>query len=163
MLKSAPPGVDWLRQDLARLLGQLDTEGVMAALKSLNARVAHRFTAVYKFQGEMQRAVFIYDKLGRPDACLNTVAVADSFSQFATPSRPFCVTDSATDDRLGKHRYRGVVASYYGVLLTQASGKPAGSLCHFDFNPQAMPAPEECVFLNRAKNLLLTRLNGFNH
>lgn len=157
-----PGTTDRLNPDLAMLQRQLDAGGIMAALRSLNARVGHRFTAVYKFQGEMQRAVFICDKLGQPGPCLNAIPIADSLSRFITPTQPFGVADSTTDGRLSEYKYRGVVASYYGVSLSQAGGKPVGSLCHFDFDVQPVPEPEECIFMNRARSLLLTRLNGFH-
>ena len=155
LFKPNPPAIHGLQRDLDMLLSQLDTSGVRAALKFLNARVAHRFTAVYKFHGDMLHAVFIYDKLNKPSTGLNALTSAGSFSRFLTPTSPFCVTDSATDERFAEHKHRGVIASYYGVLL------PSGSLCHFDYAPQAMPAPEECIFLNHARHLLLTRLKGF--
>ena len=44
-----PGTTDRLNPDLAMLQRQLDAGGIMAALRSLNARVGHRFTAVYKF------------------------------------------------------------------------------------------------------------------
>jgi hypothetical protein len=160
-LGSNPLAPAWLGRELAMLQTQLNSGGAMAGLQFLNGRVPHRFTAIYKFQGAMERAVFIYDKLGQPNERLNAIPLVDSFSQYITASTPFSVTDSATDGRLGEHKHRGVVSSFYGVSLLQADGMPTGSLCHYDFDAQAMPTPEECIFLNRAKSLMLTRLNGF--
>lgn len=159
LLDSKPPSPDLVNQDLAKLLGQLHDGGVKAALKFLNQRVAHRFTAIFKFQGDEQRTVFVYDKLGLSPTLPTAMPIVDTSSQPATASRPFTIT--AQNSFPGGHAHCLVVRSYFGVPLSQAGRRPAGSLCHLDFNVQAMPAPEECVFIDRAKNLLLTRLNGF--
>jgi hypothetical protein len=151
-----------LDQDLKRLQSQLDSGGIMAALRSLNGRVAHRFSAVYRLEGHAHRAVFAYDKLGHAlDPRFRAIPVHESFCQYITASKPFSVTNSATDRLLSAHKYRGVLASYYGVLLSKGEGEPVGSLCHFDLDARAQPSAEECIFLNRATTLMLTRLNGF--
>lgn len=152
-----------LNHGLAVLESELDAGGIMAALKYLNGRIDHRFTAIYKLQGEMQRAVFIYDKLGQPDARFNAIATSDSLGQFLTAYEPFGVTNSATDAFLREHGHRSLAASYYGVSLSPAGTKPTGSLCHFDVKPQPLPSPVERDFLNRARSLLFIRLNGFGN
>jgi len=152
-----------LNHGLAVLKSQLDDGGIMGALKYLNSRIEHRFTAIYKFQGSMQRAVFLYDKLGRPGTRFNAIATSESLGRFITVSQPFGVTDSATDAFLNEHAYRSLVTSFYGVSLSQANTRPTGSLCHFDLKPQSLPSPVERDFLNRAKSLLFFRLNGFGH
>jgi hypothetical protein len=152
-----------LDHGLAMLKSQLDAGGIMAALKYLNSRIGHRFTAIYKFQGSMQRAVFLYDRLGQPGARLNAIATSESLSRFITVAEPFGVTDSATDAFLNENGHRSLVTSFYGVSLSRAGTKPTGSLCHFDLKPQALPSPVERDFLTRARGLLFIRLNGFDH
>jgi hypothetical protein len=168
LLSDSKPTASYsVNQELAGLLGQLQVGGVEAALRFLNGRVAHRFTAVFKFQGDMQRAVFVYDKLGQSPDSLNAMPIVDTFSQPTMAPGPFTAFNAFTAENAASNGFPGrrkpcpVVRSYYGVLLSQAGGRAAGSLCHLDFDAQAMPAPEECVFLDRAKCLLLTRLNGF--
>jgi hypothetical protein len=158
-----PPVVDGLLdQDLKRLQSQIDSGGIMAALRSLNARVAHRFSAVYRLERNVHRAVFVYDKLGHAlDPRFRAIPRQESFCQFITASKPFSVSDSATERLLSAHKYRGVLGAYYGVLLSKGEGEPVGSLCHFDFDARAQPSAQECIFLNRATTLLLTRHNGF--
>lgn len=145
------------------LKSQLDAGGIAAALKYLNHRIAYRFTAIYKFQGPMQRMVFFYDKLDQPAHRFNAIATAQSLSRFITASQPFGVTDAATDVFLKENGHCSEVTSFYGVSLSPADTTPTGSLCHFDLKPQSLPSPLERDFMNRAKRLLLIRLNGFGH
>lgn len=150
-----------LNHGLAVLKSQLDAGGIQAALKYLNSRIEHRFTAIYKFQGPMQRAVFIYDKLGHSENRFNAIATADSLGRFITASKPFGVTNSACDTFLHAHGHCSLASSFYGVSLAPADTRPTGSLCHFDLKPQSLPSPVERDFLNRARSLLFIRLNGF--
>lgn len=150
-----------LNHGLAVLKSQLDAGGILAALKYLNSRIEHRFTAIYKFQGPMQRAVFIYDKLGNSGNRFNAISTSESLSRFITVTQPFGVTDSATDPFVKEQGHSSAVTSFYGVSLSQGSTTPTGSLCHFDVKPQGMPSPVERDFINRARNLLFIRLNGF--
>lgn len=150
-----------LNQGLAVLKSELDVGGIMAALKYLNGRVEHRFTAIYKLQGAMQRAVFLYDKQGQPDPRFNAMTTSDSLGQYLTTSEPFGVANSATDAFLLERGHRSLAVAYYGVSLSPADTRPTGSLCHFDLKPQLLPSPVERDFLNRARSLLFIRLNGF--
>ena len=152
-----------LNYGLAVLKSKLDAGGIMAALKYLNGRIDHRFTAIYKFQGPTQRAVFLYDRLGQSGSRLNAIAMSESLSRFITVTEPFGVTNSATDPFLSENGHRSLVTSFYGVALSPVYTKPTGSLCHFDLKPQTLPSPVERDFLNRARNLLLIRLNGFGN
>ena len=144
------------------LKSQLDDGGILAALKYLNSRIEHRFTAIYKFQGSMQRAVFIYDKLGNSGNRFNAIARSESLGRFITVTQPFGVTDSATDPFVKAHGHSSPVTSFYGVSLSPGNATPTGSLCHFDVKPQSVPSPVERDFINRARNLLFIRLNGFD-
>lgn len=143
------------------LKSELDDGGIMAALKYLNGRIDHRFTAIYKFQGPMQRAVFLYDKLGHSGNRFNAIPTSESLGRFITSAEPFGVTNSATDAFMNEHGHRSLVTSFYGVALSPADTRPTGSLCHFDLKPQTLPSPVERDFLNRARSLLFIRLNGF--
>ena len=145
------------------LKSQLDTGGIMAALKYLNSRTCHRYTAIYKFQGATQRAVFLHDKLGQCGSRFNAILASESLSRFIKVSEPFGVTNSATDEFLNEHGHRSLVTSFYGVSMSPDGSMPTGSLCHFDLKPQGLPSPVERDFLNRARSLLFIRLNGFGH
>jgi hypothetical protein len=145
--------------DLATLLSELYAGGIQRALKTLNARVPHRFTALYRFDGKLQRAVFVHDRLHLPCAYLNALPLPERVAQRLTSSRPFSVAGASAP-----HTSPGRPVSYFAVLLPNAQGRPTGSLCHMDFTNSAVDCSEgECLFLQRAKTLLLTRLNGFKH
>lgn len=150
-----------LNHGLAVLKSRLDDGGIMAALSYLNSRTNHRFTAIYKFQGPMQRAVFLYDKQGKPGTRFNAIATSESLGRFITVSEPFGVSNSATDAFLSENGHSSVVTSFYGVSISPGNAKPTGSLCHFDLKPQSLPSTVERAFLNRARSLLFIRLNGF--
>ncbi len=47
---------------LADLLGALESGGLSSALAVLNARTAHRFTSMYRFDGSMLRNLTFYDR-----------------------------------------------------------------------------------------------------
>ncbi|MES2634189.1 MAG: GAF domain-containing protein [Pseudomonadota bacterium] len=123
----------------------LRTSGLSAALRLLNDRVPHRFTAVYQLNGELMRNIAIVDKAGKVIADdLLTVPLALSFCQFVLRDGLFRLEGNA-DDRLEGHPYRGVVQSYVGVPLTLDAGL-VGTFCHFDFPPMAL-ADEEFSFM----------------
>jgi hypothetical protein len=63
-------------EGLATVLGALCASGIQGALQALNERVPHRFTALYRFDGNVQRAVFVHDRLGQPCAWLNALPLA---------------------------------------------------------------------------------------
>ncbi|WP_367850261.1 GAF domain-containing protein [Rhodoferax sp. WC2427] len=120
-------------RSLAALSSILETRGAAAAIQHLNAGVAHRFTAVYRLDGDILRNVLLWDKQGeiRP-AYLAEVPLATSFCQFVLRDGVFRTTNSATDSRLDGHPYQGVMVCYHGVPLLTAQGELWGTLCHFD-------------------------------
>ena len=107
--------------------------GLAAALAWLNQGVAHRYTAIYRFEGELLRNVALYDKLDlvRPDFLL-VVPFRHSFCQFVLRDQAFQTEDSRLDKRLDGHPYQGVVISYHSVPLTNAEGALWGTMSHFD-------------------------------
>lgn len=125
-----------------------------AGLEFLNARVAHRFTAVYRLQGGVIHNVFLHDKLGEvmPEF-LRAVPLGESFCQFVLRDGMFCTANTAQDARLHGHKYQGVLGAYYGLPLLDNAGELYGSLCHFEERNQALP-PAEFAFLQKAAQVL---------
>lgn len=107
--------------------------GIQRALEVLSARVPHRYTAVYRFNGQtLNNEVFI-DKEGGPIAlCLLNVDLGHSFCQYVLRDGFFLTDNTAADHRLDGHVGQGRMLSYHGVPLLDAEGKPFASLCHFD-------------------------------
>ena len=139
---------------LTELLNALQCNGLDGGLAMLNKRVPHRFTAVFKLDGAIMRNVAIIDKLGEvvPDS-LKAIPFENSFCQFVLRDGSFTTQDSAADDRLGGHAYKGVLNTYVGLPITNSGGDLFGTLCHFDFPPLELPEAE-FEFLNKVVKVL---------
>ncbi|NML85602.1 GAF domain-containing protein [Polaromonas sp.] len=139
---------------LTELLEELQRKGLEAGLSVLNQRVPHRFTAVFKFDGAMMRNVAIIDKLGEvvPES-IKVIPFENSFCQFVLRDGSFTTHDSAVDDRLQGHVYKGVLNTYVGLPISKNNGELFGTLCHFDFAPLDLPE-SEFQFLNQAVKVL---------
>ena len=111
----------------------LSSSGPAAALEFLNSGVAHRYTAIYRFEGELLRNVLLHDKQDevRPQFLL-AVPFRHSFCQFVLRDQAFRTEDSRRDKRLDGHPYQGVVISYHSVPLTNEAGALWGTMSHFD-------------------------------
>ncbi|VTU38526.1 GAF domain-containing protein [Variovorax sp. RA8] len=117
--------------------------GPAAALAYLNEAVPHRYSAVYRLDGDKLQNLFLHDKQGevRPEF-LATVPFEVSFCQFALRDGTFRTHDSAQDARLDGHPYQGVMVSYHGVPLLDDLGELFGTLCHFDVSAHGLPDDE---------------------
>jgi GAF domain-containing protein len=139
---------------LREVEGALLKEGVAGALKVLNARVPHRFTAVYRLDGAMLRSVAVVDKRLHLDPLdLRAVPLKDSFCQFVLRDGIFVTQDSGSDPRLAGHPYQGVMNCYVGVPVRGRDGLLAGSLCHFDLEDRTL-ADEDYLLLDRTARLV---------
>ncbi len=134
----------------------LMTGGVRSALEVLSARVPHRFTAVYRFNGQMLRSEAFVDKEGGPPILrfLN-VDLGHSFCQYVMRDGYFETENTADDDRLHGHIAQGRILSYHGVPLLDVDGKPFGSLCHFDTVIRSLGV-NEFDYMKRAAVILST-------
>jgi GAF domain-containing protein len=129
-------------------------DGLVAGLRFLNARVPHRFTAIYRLQEKTLRNVALVDKERSADtATLQEVPLADSFCQFVLKDGLFLTPDSGQDPRLPGHPYSGVVGSYVGVPVVSDEPQFFGTLCHFDYARHEI-SDEEFLFLERVARLL---------
>ena len=111
----------------------LTSRGPADALAYLNDGVPHRYSALYRIDGQILRNVLLHDKKGelRPDF-LAAVPFESSFCQFVLRDGVFLTDDSGSDSRLAGHPYQGVMVSYHGVPLISNAGELIGTLCHFD-------------------------------
>ncbi len=130
-----------------------------AGLGYLNARVPHRFTALNRFDGDVIRNLYVFDKQGvlRPEY-VKPVAMGDSFCQFVLRDGYFVACDTAADERLAGHRYKGAYNAYVGVPILDNVGDLWGTLCHLDFVAHDMP-DDEFDFFQRASRVLSRHLN----
>ncbi|MBS0343300.1 MAG: guanylate cyclase [Proteobacteria bacterium] len=140
---------------LEALRAALSDGGPGALLAYLNNGVPHRYTAVYRFDGDLLRNALLHDKLDqvRPDFLL-AVPFKHSFCQFVLRDQMFRTEDSRQDRRLDGNPYQGVVISYHSVPLTLPDdGSMWGTLSHFDMHSVALP-DEEFTLLQGAASLL---------
>ena len=132
----------------------LASEGPELALQYLNSGVPHRYTAVYRFEGELLRNVLLHDKRGqmRPQFLI-AVPFKQSFCQFVLRDQAFRTNDSGIDERLVGHPYRGVVVSYHSVPVMNAGGAMWGTMSHFDMSSHPL-AGSEFELLQQAAKVL---------
>ena len=124
----------------AALLAAGDMHGVLA---HLNARTAHRYTGLYRFDGPVLRNVALVD---RDDLSVRAGADAPMRETYCgivgETEAPFATPDAGADPRVADHPARASVVSYCGALVRDARGRAVGTLCHFDVVPRPVPAAE---------------------
>ena len=154
---AAPPAS--IAAALAGIEDELAQNGLMGVLRFLNARVPHRFTAVYRLDQQLLSNIGTFDKHMHLEALdLKSVPLKDSYCQFVLRDGLFLTDDSGSDARLSGHPYAGIVGSYIGVPIAGASGSLAGTLCHFDL--AALPVSDEEYLLMEHTSRLLPAFLG---
>lgn len=139
---------------LLDLRNTLDSAGLRAGLELLNQRVPHRYTVVYRFDGETFYGLVVIDKLKEPAPTLfNKVPFRDSFCQYTVGEGEFRTAASMSDARLAGHIHQANVQSYTGLPLTDSKGELYGTFCHLDLIPQPL-SDSEFAFLQSAVVLL---------
>lgn len=135
-------------------------DGPAAGLAYLNEGVPHRFSAVYRFAGEMLENVLLHDKLGemKPDY-LAVVPFEQSFCQFVLRDGVFRTDDTAADTRLDGHPYQGIVLSYHSVPVADSTLGLWGTLCHFDLAAHPLPDAEFELLQGAARLLPASLVN----
>jgi len=141
-------------RDIDAFCALLQSEGPESALRNLNSGVPHRYTAVYRFEGELLRNVLFHDKRRqmRPEFLI-AVPFKQSFCQFVQRDQVFRTDDSASDERLVGHPYRGVVVSYHSVPVLNEHGALWGTMSHFDMGSHPL-AESEFELLRKAARVL---------
>ena len=121
----------------------LISQNLREALRFLNSRTPHRFTAMYRFEPPTLKNLMLFDSYA-PDVTKGDDApmVETYCAIVGQTARSFTTEDARRDDRVRSHPARNTVISYCGVLLRDAEGKPFGTLCHFDLVPSDVPVHE---------------------
>ena len=134
----------------------LQQQGVHAALGYLNHRTPHRYTGVFRFDGEMLRSEALFDR-NRPDVRTGADApLAETYCSLVGRSEaPVQVLDAAVDPQaLG---IETPVISYCGALIRDGQGKAFGTLCHYDLQ-RCQERTTDQPLLEAAAQLLYKRL-----
>ena len=114
----------------------LEVDGVVAALRWLNDRVAYRFTAIFAFEGDMLRNVCLVDKQNSETDHCSDQPITESYCIYIHRSgESFGVEHATIDARVAGHSKRRSYQCYYGIPLVDGGGRLRGTVCHFD------PAP----------------------
>ena len=139
---------------LAHLRRVLDGEGIDGALAFLNARVPHRFTAIFRLQGQTLRLIHFHDKAGGPPLeVARSVPLDMSLCQFALRQGSFVTADAPSNEKSKDSAMSLVMRSYVGLPLQGPAGQLIGTFCHFDTSSQELPEGE-FEFLQAAVRLL---------
>lgn len=140
-------------QRLRALIHQGDVRG---ALAMLNARTAHRFTSLYRFDDDVLRNVWFYDCQHPEVETIEDGPVRASYCVFVRETQStFQVDDADADLRVADHPKRDQIRAYCGVPLLDAEGRMFGTVCHFDYRP--LRISDENVALMEALAPLLQR------
>lgn len=117
--------------ELQEFKAALETSGVHGALGYLNKRTPHRYTGIYRYEGDTLRNLAIYDRYEPAVQKGEDAPMAATYCSLLQKQQALEITDAAEDTRV-----RGIVitpvVSYCGVSVKDAKGNPFGSLCHFD-------------------------------
>ena len=107
-------------------------DGVHAALRYLNSRTPHRFTGVYRYDGEMLRNMALFDRFEPEKQRGIDIPMADAYCANVGRSRePLEFADASGDGRF-PYLPGSPVVCYSGVLISSPEGVPYGTLCHYD-------------------------------
>lgn len=124
----------------------LKTAGVRAALQFLNSTSAHRFTAVFRFEGSTLCNLHLIDREDPKVERCPDLPVLESYCVYVrNTAKPVVIDNSLQDERVQEHPKREVVQSYCGIPLIDEDGTLFGTICHFDFQP--IPFTQEEAFL----------------
>jgi len=119
-------------EDVAAFRTVLRDQGLHAALAFLNGRTPHRFTAVYRYDGDMLRNVAIFDRWQPEVTRGDDVPLNQAYcSVIKSSGLALEVQDGRTDPRFPALA-TSPVASYCGVPIARPDGGLFGALCHWD-------------------------------
>ena len=146
-----------MQAEIAAFSALLAQHGVHEALGYLNGRTPHRYTGVYRFDGDMLRSEALFDRK-MPDVRLGTDApmAATYCSLVGRQEAPVQILDATLDPQaLG---IETSVISYCGVLIRDGQGKAFGTLCHYDLQ-RCQERTTDKPLLEAAAQLLYRQLH----
>ncbi|MGE4243735.1 GAF domain-containing protein [Ramlibacter sp.] len=109
--------------------------GLQSAIFHLNRLTPHRFTGVFRFDGEMLRSVALVDKWAPDVTRGDDLPIANAYcAHLHSTGQPLEVHDGASDPRTGWMR-DAPFRSYSGAVIYAPDGSLWGALCHFDEKP----------------------------
>jgi GAF domain-containing protein len=114
----------------------IDAQGLRGAMQWLNQQVPYRFTAIFRFDGDMLRNVCFVDKQNPELISCTDQPITDSYCIYIYRTHEeFSVEASLTDLRVADHPKRQGYQCYYGIPLFDHDNRMLGTVCHFDEQP----------------------------
>lgn len=121
--------------DILELENTLQSGGVHEALRWLNSRTPHRFTGIYRYDGDTLRNVHLFDRF---DPTVRTSGDAPLTATWCAlvgqHGGSIEIPDSTKEIRFPVLPVTPVI-SYCGALIRDEHGEPYGTLCHYDMLP----------------------------
>ena len=134
-------------------------DGLHAALRYLNSRTPHRFTGVYRYDGEMLRNMALFDRSEPEKQRGSDIPMADAYcANVGRSGEPLEFADAAGDGRVA-YLPGSPVVCYSGVLISSPGGVPYGTLCHYDMR-RCQTRTSDIPLLKAAAPLLYEALEG---
>ncbi|RYX91455.1 MAG: hypothetical protein EOO28_25470 [Comamonadaceae bacterium] len=143
-----------MTEPLAQLRATLDADGMAGALAFLNARVPHRFTAIFRLEEPNLRLIHFHDSTGNPPLeVIRLIPVGRSLCKFALRNGSWVTEDAKADPESSSAPMSEIMVSYVGLPLQGPASQLIGTFCHFD--TESKPLPDgEFEFLEQAVKLL---------
>jgi GAF domain-containing protein len=115
---------------------RIDSDGLRGAMQWLNHQVPYRFSAIFRFDGDMLRNVCFVDKQNPELISCTDQPITDSYCIYIyRTSEEFRLEDSMRDPRVAEHPKRQGYQCYYGIPLFDRDNRMLGTVCHFDQGP----------------------------
>ncbi len=109
-------------------------QGLQGALLFLNARTPHRYTGIFRLDGEIMRNVALVDKWDSNLTHGDDVPLADAYcAHLQRTGEPLEVAGGPGDPRV-PWMAGSKIPSYCGAAIIAPDGSPWGALCHFDLS-----------------------------
>lgn len=143
-----------------RLRRSVQDGGIRGGLRYLNSLTEHRYSALYRFEGEVSSALFFYDRENPDVASADAVPLSASYCVFVRDeARAVAIDDALSDaaerrERLAPGKPRETVRSYCGVPLLGMNGAVIGSICHFDLVPRPPVGVRHVELMQRLARML---------
>lgn len=148
-------------QEIAEFTTLVQQHGVRKALAYLNQRTPHRYTGLFRFEGEVLHNEVLVDGNQPLVQQGDDVPLAATFCSLVGRQQvPLEILDAATDTQFGGLIDTAVV-SYCGVLVRDAQGQPYGTLCHYDMQ-RCQERTTDQPLLEAAAALLYQQLHPSN-
>ena len=111
------------------------SRGLHDGLRFLNARTPHRYTGIYRYDGDMLRNVYLYDQFEPSARKGDDVKLTDAYCAIVGERRSPVEFADINEEESIDVKPGSAVVSYCGALITDDHGEPFGTLCHYDTKP----------------------------